>query len=302
MRLAGLIALTMVAFAANSVLNRLAVGFGAIDSASFAVIRVASGAVVLGLLAGRRMKVFPIAGAIRAMRGAPPLAHPAVLEKRRSKGLWGAVSLSIYMVGFSLAYQSLDAGIGALLLFGTVQVALFAFQAVQGGVAVRAMLGAGIAFGGLALALWPAPGAAVSLGGAGLMTAAGLGWAAYTWLGRGAQDPLAETGVNFVYALPLTATVLILGPLYLSGPGVLLAMIAGGVTSALGYALWYAVLPRLTGQTAAVVQLSVPVIAIAGGALLLGEPVGARVLGAAVLVLGGIALAVTSGSAPKGRR
>ena len=136
------------------------------------------------------------------------------------------------------------------------------------------------------------------------MLVAGLGWAAYTLNGRGVQDPLAETGANFVVALPLTALLLFVGRgIEACAYGILLAVLSGAITSGLGYALWYSVLPRIAAQTAAVVQLSVPIIAIAGGAILLSEPVAGRLIGAAVLVLGGIALAVTSSrSAPAGRK
>lgn len=273
MRLILLTCLTMTAFAANSVLNRAAVGGGLIDPGSFALIRVAAGAVILCM--------------IQSVRRAPlPML---------ARGRWvSVVGLSAYMVGFSLAYLSLDAGLGALILFGTVQIGMFAWGAWSGTPPrPRALLGAGVAFAGLALVLWPGPAGVADPVGAGLMVIAGLGWAAYTLAGRGAPDALGATAANFVWTLPVMG-LLLLGPaLEVSAPGAALAVICGGVTSGLGYALWYAVLPRLAASTAAVVQLSVPVIAIAGGAALLAEPPGLAVLFAAVLVIGGIALAVT---------
>jgi len=273
MRLILLTAVTMTAFAANSVLNRAAVGGGLIDPGSFALIRVAAGAVILGMILTIRRTGLPLF----------------------AKARWVSVAgLSAYMIGFSLAYLSLDAGLGALILFGTVQIGMFAWGAAIGAApSWRALGGAGIAFVGLALALWPSSDAAAAPMGAALMVLAGLGWAAYTLAGRGAPDALGATAANFVWTLPVMG-LLLLGPdLSVTAQGAALAILCGAVTSALGYALWYAVLPALSASTAAVVQLSVPLIAIAGGALLLSERPGPILLVAAALVVGGIALAVT---------
>lgn len=274
MRLILLTCLTMIAFAANSVLNRMAVDSGAIDPSSFAMIRVVSGAVALSLII-----------AVRG-GGLPILVRARVV---------GSVSLAVYMIGFSLAYISLDAGLGALILFGTVQVSMFGWSALQGArPSSRQLLGAGIAFLGLLLALWPRDGGSADLSGTVLMVMAGLGWAAYTLAGKGAQDPLTSTAANFVVATPLLAVLLLGGALHAAPSGIALAILSGAVTSGLGYALWYSVLPQLVGQTAAVVQLSVPIIAILAGALLLGEAITGVIVVSAVLVLGGIALAVIS--------
>ena len=191
----------------------------------------------------------------------------------------GVISLSVYMVGFSLAYVTLDAGLGALILFGTVQVTMFGWGALRGAApTVRQLTGASVAFAGLIYALWPrGGGAAADLPGAMLMVLAGVGWAAYT-------------------------LVLLVGAsLHVAPSGIALAVLCGAVTSGLGYALWYLVLPQLAAQTAAVVQLSVPIIAIAAGALLLGEAVGLDLLLSALLVLGGIAVAITAPKAQAGR-
>ena len=281
MRLALLTTLTMIAFAANSVLNRMAVDSGAIDPSSFAMIRVLAGAIALGMFLTVRGGGFPIAARGR---------------------LLGAASLSAYMIGFSLAYVSLDAGIGALILFGTVQVVMFGWSALRGAAPTRRQLGgAGVAFAGLILALWPRDGTGGDLAGALLMVVAGVGWAIYTLAGRGSTDPLASTAANFVVALPMLLVLLVGAGLHSAPSGIALAIASGALTSGLGYALWYRVLPQLRGQTAAVVQLSVPIIAIAAGALLLGEAVTLAVVLAAVLVLGGIALTVTAPAAQADR-
>ena len=133
------------------------------------------------------------------------------------------------------------------------------------------------------------------------MVLAGVGWAAYTLAGRGADDPLAATAANFVVTLPLLLVLLIGASLHAAPSGIALAVVCGAVTSGLGYALWYHVLPQLAAQTAAVVQLSVPIIAIAAGALLLGEAVGLSLILSALLVLGGIAVAINAPKAPADR-
>lgn len=278
-----LTALTMTAFAANSVLNRLAVDAGGIDPSSFAMIRVIAGAVALSMILTVRGGGLPIA--------------------KRGR-LLGAASLAAYMIGFSLAYVTLDAGLGALILFGTVQVAMFGWSALRGAApSARQLLGAGVAFAGLVLALWPSSGGTgTDATGAVLMVIAGLGWAVYTLAAKGAKDPLAETGANFVVATPMLL-VLLLGPdLHAAPLGIALAVAAGAVTSGLGYALWYYVLPDVGPQRAPVVQLSVPIIAIAAGALFLGEAITLPIVLATLLVLGGIALAVTSPKAPAGHK
>lgn len=271
----------MIAFAANSVLNRVAVASSSIDPSSFAMIRVFSGALALCLILWIKGGSLP------------------VFERSR---VVGSVSLAAYMIGFSLAYLSLDAGLGALILFGTVQVSMFGWSSLRGARSTaRQVVGAAVAFAGLLLALWPNDGAHADLSGTAFMVVAGLGWAAYTLAGKGARDPLSATAANFVVATPLMAVVLFVGTLHVAPAGIALAILSGAVTSGLGYALWYTVLPRLEGQTAAVVQLSVPIIAILAGSAVLGEVVTGTIVMAAALVLGGIALAVISPKPQAGR-
>jgi drug/metabolite transporter (DMT)-like permease len=270
MKLLLLTALTMLAFAANSVLNRWAVGPGHIGAVEFAVVRLVAGAAML-------------AGLVLWQRGG--LAWPG----RRGR-LGGVLGLSAYLVGFSLAYRALDAGTGALVLFGMVQVTMFA-GALRSGepVPTRRWAGAGLALGGLALIA--APGV-VPLGPVALMAAAGMGWGIYSLAGRGARDPLAATAWNFVLAVPLVLPLVIFAEVQRpDAVGLGLAVLSGAVTSGLGYALWYTVLPGLGAARAAVAQLSVPVIAALGGAVLLAEWPGLLFWAAAVLVLGGVALA-----------
>ncbi|MBM1690198.1 DMT family transporter [Sulfitobacter geojensis] len=281
MRLALAITVTMIAFAANSVLTRMAIEGGFIDPSGFALVRVVSGALVLGMIISLRGSGLPL------------------LRRNR---IPGALSLAVYLVGFSLAYLTLDAGLGALILFGVVQVTMFAHGALRGTAPTgRQLTGGAVAFIGLLCALWPGPGGVADPTGAALMVFAGLGWAAYTIIGRDAQDPLAATSANFLLCIPILLILLAGTGLTFSATGVALGVLCGGLTSGLGYALWYAVLPKIEGATAAIVQLSVPVIAILAGALLLNEGIGPIVIFATFLVVGGIGWSVTGRAAPADR-
>lgn len=274
-------ALTMIAFAANSILTRLAIEGGYIDPSGFALVRVTSGALVLGMI-------------ITLRGGGLPLL-------RRNR-IPGALSLAVYLVGFSLAYLTLDAGLGALILFGVVQITMFAHGAIRGTApTLRQIAGGAIAFVGLLIALWPGPGGTADPGGAALMIFAGIGWAAYSIIGRSAADPLAATSANFLLCVPVLLILLSGTGLTFSATGIALGILCGGLTSGLGYALWYSVLPRIESATAAVVQLSVPVIAIIAGAALLGEVIGPSVILATLLVVGGIGWSVTARSAQADR-
>lgn len=280
MRLIFLTCATMIAFAANSVLTRMAIDGNHIDASGFALVRVLSGAIVLGMIMSLRGGSLPL------------------LRRNR---LPGAISLAVYMIGFSLAYMTLDAGLGALILFGVVQITMFSHGALRGAAPnQRQLTGAAVGFAGLLLALWPGPGGLADPVGALLMVSAGLGWAAYTIVGRRSADPLAATSANFLLCLPVLLILLPGSSLSFSATGLALGVLCGGVTSGLGYALWYSVLPRLSQSTAAVVQLSVPVIAILAGSLVLGEPLGITIVISAALVVGGIGWAVSARSPQAG--
>ena len=271
MKLFFLVAVSMTAFAANSVLNRVGVATFGMDPFVFAVIRVAAGATMLAVLV--------------TLRGQSPFVD---LPNR-----WrGALALTVYMIGFSWAYLSLGAGLGALILFGILQMMMFGWAVFKRQpVPVMRWVGAAFALVGLAVLLWPSGPAMVPFAGTLAMIAATAGWAAYTILGQGVRDPLAVSAGNFILCLPLVALSLLLARGgVLSVGGVAAAIVAGAVTSGMGYALWYRVLPELPTTVAAVAQLSVPVIAVLAGVIFLAEPVSVRLIAAGVLVLGGIAV------------
>jgi drug/metabolite transporter (DMT)-like permease len=261
----------MVAFAANSVLNKLGIAQGGMEPLGFAMLRLWSGALMLLMLIWIRRNPTPETGS-----------------------LIGTASLLVYMLGFSLAYVTLDAGVGALILFGVVQITMFAAAAVAGErIPAMRYIGCGVAFFGLAALLWPAGGAAPDLWGALLMAAAGVGWGVYTLVGRGAAAPLLRTERNFRYAALFMIAIAVVIGLPMGGPvGYAAAVASGAFTSALGYALWYRVLPALPTTIAATAQLTVPVIALAGGMAFLGEELTVRFAVASLLVLGGVAIAL----------
>ncbi|SDX89501.1 DMT family transporter [Citreimonas salinaria] len=275
MRLFLLTALTMTAFAANSILNRAAVGGGDIGAIPFGAVRLAAGACVLLAL-------------VLLLRRKPVFGGPGRVP--------GVAGLFVYVFGFSWAYQALDAGLGALILFGCVQITMFCGAIMGGETPPRARwAGAIVALGGLAWLLWPGAGVTVSLPHAAAMVAAGIGWGGYSLAGRATADPLVATMANFALAAP--AGLLLAGALPGSFEpatplGLALAVLSGAVASGMGYALWYSVLPRIPGTVAAIAQLSVPVIAMAGGAALLGEVPDADAVLAGAIVLGGIGLSV----------
>jgi drug/metabolite transporter (DMT)-like permease len=267
-------ALALVAFAANSVLCRVALHQGAIDPATFTSIRVVSGAAALLLVMSCTRR--DIGG--WTVPGGTTLLTPAILF--------------LYAVPFSFAYTRLSAGTGALILFGAVQVTMLG-SAAWSGERLRSTqwVGVLVALAGLVVLVLPGLTAPPPWAAA-LMAIAGLFWGLYTLRGRGVANPLVHTTRNFVWAVPLVLVVsaLTLRQFHASRRGVLLAIVSGAVTSGLGYVAWYSAVGRLTATRAAVLQLSVPVLAAAGGVIILMEPVSLRLAASAMLVLGGIAL------------
>ena len=266
----------MIAFAANPLICRLALGQQLIDAASFTSVRIISGAVTLSLV---------------------------MLPRWRGRGRgvadWRSVStLFIYMVFFSFAYRSLSASTGTLLLFAAVQFTMF-IAAMRDGEHFSMLSWAGLflAIAGLIYLVSPGITSPDPLGAV-LMVIAGAAWGGYSLAGRRAADPLQSTAINFIYAVPfaLIVSLLSMDTIFYTRTGLVLAMASGAIASGLGYAVWYAALKGLTASHAATVQLSVPTIAACGGILFLAEPVSVRLVVASALTLGGIAIVLTQRS------
>lgn len=274
---AATVALTTVAllaFAANSLLCRAALRPGLVDAASFTSVRLASGALALVLMA--RL----------TDRGG-----------RRSTGSWlSAAALFAHAAFFSFAYLRLDAGVGALVLFGSVQATMIGWGLAVGE-RPRTAEWVGLAVSLLGLIVLTRPGlTSPDVAGAVLMALAGVAWGVYSLRGRATPDAVAANASNFARTVPmaLAASLLAISQAHLSTGGLLLAGASGALSSGVGYAVWYLALRGLTATRAAMVQLAVPVLAAVGGVLFLGERVTLRLLAAGILVLGGIALAVTA--------
>jgi drug/metabolite transporter (DMT)-like permease len=274
-RLVLITTLAMLAFAANSLLCRVALRDTTIDAASFTAIRLASGAAMLALI-------------VRGRGGRPMEA-----------GSWAAaICLFGYAAFFSFAYTQLSAATGAILLFGAVQTSMLSWGFFIGERLRRLQIaGLLVALAGLVYMLLPGLSAPPLLGAA-FMIAAGLSWTGYSMLGRETKDPLKATAGNFLRTVPFAALLFLTHQAgqytgtSVDHTGALYAVISGAITSGLGYVLWYAALPALTATSAAVIQLSVPAIAALGGVVLLAEPLSSRLVIASLIIMGGIALTI----------
>lgn len=269
--------LTLVAFASNSLLTRMALAPPRIDAASFTLLRLGAGALMLAILVRWRT------GGFAALRG---------------RGAGGPLALAVYAAPFTFAYLRIGAAVGALVLFGMVQLTMIGWGVTRGErPGLQTWVGFALAATGLGALTIPAASRPDPLG-IGLMAIAGISWGAYSILGKSEGDPIAANARSFLWSLPIA--VIVRGVMHssasASAAGVALAVLSGAVTSGLGYAIWYRALRGLTAMQAAVVQLGVPVIAALGAVALLGEDLSARLAISGAMVLGGLAL-VLSGRA-----
>lgn len=272
-----LTSLAMIAFAGNSVLCRIALKETSIDAMSFTSIRLISGAVVLWLI-------------IRLTQ-----------NTQKSEGSWpSALALFIYAAGFSFAYINIPTAAGALILFGAVQATMIVYGIYCGErLGSRQTTGLITAFIGLVILLFPGLSAPPVMGTT-LMALSGFAWGVYSLRGKQSGNPTKITAGNFLRTIPITAlfSLMMIQSLQLDLNGVALAVASGAITSGLGYALWYAVLPVLKSTSAATIQLSVPVIAAAGGVIFLGEALSFRLVAATIAILGGITLVIMAKKNP----
>lgn len=271
---AALTVLALIAFAANSLFCRLALAEPIIDPASYTAVRLITGAVTLWIITALRREK----------------------SSGKSGGGWtSAAMLFLYAVTFSFAYISLSTGTGALILFAAVQITMIAVGLYTGErPEVLEWLGLFIAISGLIYLVSPGI-TAPSIVGSVLMATAGIAWGVYSLRGRGASDPVGVTADNFLRTVPLVIGLVLswLSTLNITPMGFLWAALSGSVTSGVGYVLWYAALPSLTATRAATVQLAVPVLAAVGGIAVLSEAISLRLVISAVVILGGVGLAVS---------
>lgn len=279
--------LAMVAFAWNSIFCRLALLETTIDPTSFTTIRLVSGALTLVLLI--------------ALQG----QHRNLLSSLKVGNWTGAGALLGYALCFSIAYQELSSGVGALLLFGAVQCTMVGYGWKNGDrLSAFQAIGFGLAIVGLVYLLWPTEtpettGSTLLDLYSVMMVLAGVCWGIYTLLARSAGPPLLVTGANFLRASLLVTPVFVVAlfrlspiPINVDGEGTLYALLSGALTSAVGYAIWYRAAGQLPPTIAASVQLSVPILVPAFGWLILDETVSLRHAIAAILVLGGVGIVI----------
>lgn len=273
LKISFLTALALIAFAANSVLCRLALGANAIDASSFTNIRLFSGAIMLFL-------IFKLSNN---------------KSQKHSKGNWvSSFMLFLYAITFSYAYITLDTGTGALILFGSVQITIILLSIISGHrLNIYEWMGVTVAFLGFVYLILPGI-SSPSLIGFSLMTVAGIAWGIYTLKGKESKNPLADTAFNFIRTIPF---LIILFAFTFQNSnytmeGIILASISGGITSGIGYTIWYMAIDGLTKIQTAVVQLLVPIIAAFGGVIFVAEKITIRLIIASTLVLGGILIVV----------
>lgn len=267
----------MIAFAANSVLCRFALGNDAIDASSFTIVRLLSGTLMLMLIIGIRN------------------INKNKNKNTVSKGSWLASSmLFLYAITFSFAYISLDTGTGALIMFGAVQITMILISFFTGNrLHLSEWTGVAIAFSGFVYLVLPEVTSPSAIGFV-LMTAAGIAWGIYTIKGQGSGAPLMNTAYNFLRTTPFVFILAIIAIQKISytTEGVIMAVLSGAIASGIGYMIWYSALGGLSATQAAVVQLSVPVIAAMGGVMFMSEMITLRLALSSMMVLGGILLVV----------
>lgn len=283
-----LVAIAMFAFAANSLLCRMALANSSIDPVSFTSLRIVSGALALLFLS------------LYSKRRKSQHHHTEGLLKdlKSNASVFGGLSLFAYAISFSYAYISMSTGTGALLLFGAVQLTMISVGLLNGErFKKRQWCGFASAFTGLIILLLPSASAPSLLSGA-VMVIAGISWGIYSLLGKKSASALLSTSGNFVYAsllcVPMLFVVLVGNAEYLdfNTTGVYYALASGILASGCGYAIWYSVLPLIKSTTAATVQLSVPVLATMMGWAVLGEQLNVQILIASLATLGGIYLVI----------
>ncbi|GAB2190983.1 DMT family transporter [Sessilibacter sp. MAH1] len=296
MKLIVSVVFALIAFAGNSVLCRLALlanPTAQIDAASFTSVRLISAAITLLILIQFTQSEKPSNKAFwrEVLAG---------YTSKKGLGLW---YLFIYAACFSFAYISLDTGIGALLLFSTVQITMISISLFRGArLSILEWLGLLLAAAGFVALVWPdltSPQWQPSL----LMIIAGLGWAMYTLAGKGSVNPLRETGLHFIRTVPLciALSVFFLAGRSMTLEGALLAITSGAITSGCGYAIWYSALRHLNTTQAAVLQLLVPVLAAVAGVIFAGELLDLHFYITSSMILGGVAIVIITGAKLRAR-
>lgn len=277
---------TLIAFAANSIICRMALISGSIGAVDFTTIRLLSGIIVL---------------------------LPVIIAKQKNNSSSADNSLNLnrnnfapslflfsYALFFSLAYIQLGAAIGALILFASVQITMIGVSIYHGNrLTIIEWAGFTLALAGLIYLLLPGL-TSPPIWGAIMMVLSGISWGGYSLLGKNQKDPVFSTARNFFFCLPGCLLLIIysltnsasIGFESLTSNGIMLAVLSGAVTSGLGYVLWYLTLRKITVTVASIAQLSVPIIAGFGGVLFLNEIISSRLIVSAFFITTGIVITI----------
>jgi drug/metabolite transporter (DMT)-like permease len=272
--------IAILGFAGNSILNRYALAGSTSSPMIYSLIRVISGAIFLLILCG---------GKIKELLAEKNLNY--------SKYIKASLALSIYLWGFSMAYGFLSAGMGALILFTTVQLALFSIGLSKGvRPGIWSFTGLGISLLGLVILLYPTLSSENNPIHFSYMIVAGIAWAFYTYLGKGSTDPITENAIQFTLSgLLIGIYVLIFNTDSLEDftyNQITASLLSGVICSGLAYSVWYKVLPNLTLSASALLQLFVPIITYIFGVILLGEALSLHIITSALIMTFGIALGI----------
>ncbi|MGM8908938.1 DMT family transporter [Psychrobacter sp. 1U1] len=289
--------IALIAFAANSLLCRMALAEGYIDPWNFTIIRLLGGAICLAIIMSVHQR--------RLQQPNTPHQDTDVLKETilKDKGSWlSSLSLVIYALCFSLAYVALDTGTGALILFAAVQLTMIGWGIYQKEqVSTIQWVALFVAFAGFVYLMLPSA-AVPSLIDAMIMAISGIAWGVYSIRGKACASPLRATGFNFIRSLVAIPLLFLIGINYLAGirtEGVILASVSGAITSGVGYSLWYVAMPLLKSTQAAVVQFCVPVLAAIAGVLFLSEQLSLRFIIATIVILGAVSVFVLTKQTPK---
>jgi len=277
MKFVFLILISLLFLGLNSIFCKLALSNNYIDAFSFTFFRLFFGAITLLLIyfyKSKKISILP-------------------------KSNWlSSFMLFLYAICFSYSFLDINAGFGTLLLFAVVQMVMLAFSLFhKEKINLQKIIGIFLALFGLIYLLYPKESFEVSLFHAFLMIIAGIAWAVYTILGKKSSDSLYNTMDNFIKSLVFVGIFYILylpENSFISQNGLLLAFISGSLTSAIGYVLWYEILPKLQYITAGVIQLFVPIISIIISIIFLNESLSTTLFLSTIIIFTGIILTIFS--------
>ena len=269
-----LVFISLLFLSANSILCRMAISTQNIDAFSFTILRIFSGAILLLIIYFYKNRT---------------------LNFDMKKNWLSSFMLFLYAICFSYSYVNMFAGIGTLILFAVVQLSMILIAIFyKESFSINKILGIIVAFAGLVYLLYPKEDFSISFFHAFLMIISGIAWAIYTVIGKSSTNALFNTTDNFFKAsiFVVLFTIFFIDSLKLDFYTSILAISSGAITSALGYLIWYEILPKMQIITASVLQLIVPILAIFLSVIILDEVLSFELLISTFVILFGIFIAL----------